>query len=99
MDALTVTREEFRLEMNKLLEFLAQGLGGVPGTFTNEAIDPLALLLAGAPKLLATAEPPANDKSLRLPTTQWVKAITDGLKSYVDARTFSKVAVLSAAPA
>ena len=72
MDALTVTREEFRLEMNKLLEFLAQGLGGVPGTYSNEVIDPLALLLAGEPKLLSTAIPPAADDSQRLPSTSWV---------------------------
>ena len=79
MDALTVTREEFRLEMNKLLEFLAQGLGGVPSTYSNEVIDPLALLLAGTPKLLATAEPPANYESLRLPTTQWVRKFSGAL--------------------
>jgi hypothetical protein len=77
MDSLTVTREEFRLEMHKLLEFLAQGLGGVPGTFTNENVDPLALLLAGAPKLLPTAIPPAKDKSQRLPSTSWVSTMVE----------------------
>ena len=77
MDSLVITREEFRLEMHKLLEFLAQGLGGVPGTFTNENVDPLALLLAGAPKLLTTAIPPAADNSQRLPSTSWVKALLD----------------------
>jgi hypothetical protein len=73
MDSLAVTREEFRLEMNKLLEFLAQGLGGVPGTFTTENVDPLALLLAGAPKLLQSATPLDNDETTRVPSTEWVR--------------------------
>ena len=73
MDALTVTREEFRLEMNKLLEFLAQGLGGVQGTFTTEDVDPLALLLAGEPKLLQSATPLDNDETTRVPSTEWVR--------------------------
>ena len=85
MDSLTITREEFRLEMHKLLEFLAQGLGGVPGTFTNENVDPLALLLAGAPKLLATAIPPAKDTSQRLPSTSWVQK---EIAAYAKGRSF-----------
>ena len=88
MDALTITREEFRLEMNKLLEFLSQGLGGVPGAYSNEAIDPLALLLAGAPKLLSTAIPPAADDSQRLPSTSWVQAV---LAEWGKGRTFLRV--------
>jgi hypothetical protein len=62
--------------MNKLLEFLAQGLGGVPGTFTTEDIDPLALLLQGEPKLLQAATPPANDETTRIPTTEWVRKLS-----------------------
>jgi hypothetical protein len=73
MDALTVTREEFRQGMNKLLEFLAQGLGGVTGTYGTEDVDPLALILQGEPKLLAAAVPPADDESTRLASTAWVR--------------------------
>jgi hypothetical protein len=75
MDSLMCTREEFRQGMNKLLEFLAQALGGVPGTFTAEDIDPLKAILQGEPSLLAAAQPPANDDSLRLPSTSWIQAL------------------------
>lgn len=74
MDALTVTREEFRQEMNRLLEYLAQALGGIPDAYDTQTVSPAAVVLQGAPKLLAAAAPPADDDSLRLPSTAWVRA-------------------------
>lgn len=74
MDALTVTREEFRQEMNRLLEYLAQALGGIPDAYDTQTVSPGKVVLQGEPKLLAAAAPPADDDSLRLPSTAWVKA-------------------------
>lgn len=75
MDALTVTREEFRLGMNSLLEYLAQALGGVAGTYGTQAVDPLQLALQGEPKLAAGAVPAPDDDSLRLVSSAWVQAL------------------------
>ena len=73
MDNVAVTREEFRQDIGEFLEFSAQALGNVSGTYTTEAIDPLAVVLQGAPTLAAGAEPGAADSSLRLANTRWVK--------------------------
>lgn len=74
MDALTVTREEFRVGMNQLLEYLAQALGGVSGTYGTQAVDPTKVLLQGEPKLVAGAVPPGSDDSTRLVSSSWVRA-------------------------
>lgn len=74
LDNVAVTREEFRVGMGQLLEYLAQALGGVDGPFTDEAVDPTKVLLQGQPKLVATAVPAADDDSTRVPSTAWVRA-------------------------
>ena len=73
MDSLTVTREEFRLAKRDELEYLAQALGNVSGSYTTETVDPNAVTLQGTPTLAAGAEPAAADTSLRLANTRWVK--------------------------
>ena len=78
MDALTVTREEFRLGMNKMLEFHAQALGNVSGTYTTETVSPTAVTLQGEPKISIGAEPAADDDSQRIPSTKWVRALLGG---------------------
>lgn len=59
--------------MNKLLQFLAMGLGGIVGSYDQQTVDALKLVLSGEPKLAATATPDAADDSDRLPTTAWVR--------------------------
>ena len=78
MDALTVTREEFRLGMNEMLEFHAQALGNVSGTYTTETVSPTAVTLQGEPKIAVGAEPAADDDSQRIPSTKWVRALIGG---------------------
>ena len=73
MDSLTVTREQFRLSKKNELEYLAQALGNVSGSYTTETISPTAVTLQGTPTLAASADPAAGDSSLRIPSTQWVK--------------------------
>ena len=73
MDNVAVTREQFRQDIGEFLEYAAQALGGVTGSYATASVDPLAVVLQGAPTLLAAAEPAANDSSLRIPSTQWVK--------------------------
>ncbi|MFZ9261323.1 MAG: hypothetical protein ACO23G_12935, partial [Limnohabitans sp.] len=73
MDSLTVTREQFRLHKKDELEFLAQALGNVSGSYTTETVSPTAVVLQGTPTLAAGAEPAAADSSLRLANTRWVK--------------------------
>lgn len=73
MDSLTVTREQFRLAKKDELEFLAQALGNVSGSYNTQTISPTAVTLQGAPTLAAGAEPAADDESLRLVNTRWVK--------------------------
>lgn len=78
MDSLTVTREEFRLGMNKMLEFHAQALGNVSGTYTTETVSPTNIKLQGTPSLTDAAKPAADDDSLRIPSTSWVRALVGG---------------------
>ena len=73
LDNIAVTRAEFRAEIGNLLEYLAQALGDVTGTYTTERVDPLTPILQGTPTLEVGAEPPADNLSLRLVTSQWVK--------------------------
>ena len=47
MDSLTVTREQFRLSKKNELEYLAQALGNVSGSYTTETINPTAVTLQG----------------------------------------------------
>ena len=72
-DSLTVTREAFRLQQRDLLEFLAQALGNVTGSYNTQTVDPTAVTLQGAPKLAANAEPSTTDDSLRLVNSRWVR--------------------------
>ena len=78
MDSLTVTREEFRLGMNKMLEFHAQALGNVSGTYTTETVSPTNIKLQGTPSLTDGSKPAADDDSLRIPSTSWVRALVGG---------------------
>lgn len=73
LDNIAVTRAEFRAEIGQLLEYLAQALGDVSGTYTTERVDPLTPILQGTPTLEIGAEPGGSDSSLRLVTSQWVK--------------------------
>lgn len=73
IDSLTVTREQFRLQQKDLLEFLAQALGNVSGSYGTQTVDPLALTLQGTPTLAASAEPTATEDGLRLVTARWVR--------------------------
>lgn len=73
LDNLSVTRAEFRSEIGILLEYVAQALGGVTGTYTTETVNPFDPELQGTPTLDIGAEPSANNSSLRLVTSQWVK--------------------------
>lgn len=73
LDNIAVTRAEFRAEIGQLLEYLAQALGDVSGTYTTERVDPLTPILQGTPTLEIGAEPGGTDSSLRLVTSQWVK--------------------------
>jgi hypothetical protein len=73
LDNLAVTRSEFRAEIGVLLEYIAQALGDVSGTYTTETVDPLRPVLQGEPKIEVGAVPAAADDSTRIPTTSWVK--------------------------
>lgn len=73
LDNLAVTRAEFRAEIGELLEYMAQALGSVSGTYTTETVDPFDPELQGTPTLEVGAEPVTGDSTLRIPTTQWVK--------------------------
>lgn len=73
LDNLAVTRAEFRSEIGILLEYVAQALGPVSGTYTTEVVNPLAVELGGAPVLEIGADPVTTENSLRIPSTQWVK--------------------------
>ena len=73
LDNLAVTRAEFRTEIGILLEYVAQALGSVSGTYTTETVNPFDPELQGTPTLEIGAEPLTGDSSLRIPTTQWVK--------------------------
>lgn len=73
LDNIAVTRAEFRSEIGILLEYVAQALGSVTGTYTTEVVDPFDPELQGTPTLEVGAEPLSGDSSLRLVTSQWVK--------------------------
>ena len=73
MDNVAVTREQFRQDIGEFLEYAAQALGGVPGSYTTAGVDPTAVILQGTPTLASGADPASNDNSLRIPSTQWVK--------------------------
>lgn len=73
LDNLAVTRAEFRSEIGILLEYVAQALGSVSGTYTTEVVNPFDPELQGTPTLEIGAEPVTDDSTLRIPTTQWVK--------------------------
>lgn len=73
LDNIGVTRAEFRAEIGVLLEYLAQALGDVTGTYTTEDVKPAEVILQGTPTLEAGAEPAADDSTLRIVNSQWVK--------------------------
>ena len=73
LDNVAVTREQFRQDIGEFLEYVAQALGSVGGTYTTEGVDPTDVTLQGTPSLATGAEPAANDSSLRLANTAWVK--------------------------
>lgn len=73
LDSLTVTRDQFRLAQRDLLEFLAQALGGVAGSYGTQTVDPAAIQLQGAPALLDAADPASTANNLRLVSARWVR--------------------------
>lgn len=73
LDNIAVTRAEFRSEIGILLEYIAQALGGVSGTYTSENVNPFSVELQGAPTIEIGAEPVTSDSSFRIANTQWVK--------------------------
>lgn len=73
LDNLAVTREEFRVGMGQLLEYLAQALGAVNTTYEDQVVDPQAVVLQGEPALETGAVPDPADDSLRVPSTSWVQ--------------------------
>ncbi|QQG31345.1 tail fiber protein [Cyanophage S-2L] len=79
LDNLAVTREEFRVGIGQLLEYLAQALGGVDTTYEDQPVDPTAVVLQGEPVLDIDAVPEAADDSLRVPSTSWVQDEIAGL--------------------
>ena len=78
LDNVQVTREQFRQDIGEVLEYVAQALGNVSGTYTTEDIDPTSIVLQGTPQLAAGAVPAVNDDSLRIPSTSWVRDQTTG---------------------
>lgn len=73
LDNIAVTRAEFRSEIGVLLEYIAQALGGVSGTYTSENVNPFSVELQGTPTIEIGAEPGTNNSSYRIANTQWVK--------------------------
>jgi hypothetical protein len=73
LDNLAVTREEFRVGIGQLLEYLAQALGGVDTVYADQDVEPTAVILQGTPTLDIDAVPPDADNSLRIPSTAWVR--------------------------
>lgn len=78
MDNVAVTREEFRQDIGEFLEYIAQALGNVSGTYTTETIDPTDVVLQGTPNLDTGAVPGATDDSTRIPSTSWVRDLIEG---------------------
>ena len=73
LDNIAVTRAEFRESIGELLEYVAQALGNVSGTYTSQPVDPEAVVLSGAPTIDLDTIPAGADRSLRVPCTRWVK--------------------------
>jgi microcystin-dependent protein len=73
LDNISVTRAEFRAEIGVLLEYIAQALGNVSGTYTVQVVDPEDVTLSGTPKVDLDTIPAADDDSQRIPSTSWVK--------------------------
>jgi len=73
LDNISVTRAEFRAEIGVLLEYIAQALGNVSGTYTVQVVDPEDVTLSGTPKVDLDTIPAAGDDSQRIPSTSWVK--------------------------
>jgi len=94
LDNVAVTREQFRQDIGEFLEFNAQALGAVNGTYTTQSVDPLAVVLQGTPTLAANAEPAGSDSSLRIANTRWVKQNSAGPASETSAG-IAEIATLS----
>ena len=73
LDNISVTRAEFREQMGVMLEYLAQTLGNVSGTYTSEVVNPEQPILSGAPTIDLDAVPATADSTTRIPSTSWVK--------------------------
>ena len=73
LDNIAVTRAEFRQEIGILLEYLAQALGNVGGSYTNEAVKPTEVKLQGTPIIEVGANPATDSADQRIPSTKWVK--------------------------
>lgn len=73
LDNISVTRAEFREQIGVLLEYLAQTLGNVSGTYTSEVVNPEQPILSGAPTIDLDAVPATGDSTTRIPSTSWVK--------------------------
>ena len=73
LDNIAVTRAEFRQEIGILLEYLAQALGNVGGSYTNEAVKPTEVKLQGTPVIEVGANPATDSADQRIPSTKWVK--------------------------
>ena len=97
MDSLTVTREQFRLAKGNELEYLAQALGNVSGSYTTELVEPTKVTLQGTPALAAGAIPAANDNSTRIPCTSWVQALVGGAGDVTDVLGGQGIAVADSA--
>jgi len=75
MDNTSVTRNEFRLDMNQLLQYLAEALGS-QNSYTTQGIASNAVKLNGAP---TAPTPTAGDSSTKIATTAFVSnAVTSG---------------------
>ena len=73
LDNISVTRAEFREQIGVLLEYLAQTLGNVSGTYTAEVVEPEKPILSGEPTIDLDAVPATEDSTTRIPSTSWVK--------------------------
>ena len=73
LDNIAVTRAEFRDEIGILLEYLAQALGDVGGSYTNEDVKPTEVKLQGTPTIDVLSNPATDSADQRIPSTKWVK--------------------------
>lgn len=91
MDSATVTREQFRVAMSNLLEYLAGALGNVTGTYSSETVNPANVRLRGTPQLASDAIPGSSDNSNRIPSTAWVRTlVSSGSATVPDASESTK---------